>query len=111
MLSAHCIVFKTFAAAGIKWYSHLAQQPAAFRHWSSRDREWPASEFFSKSWRPVAVLSDGAVQQVASVIQGSPASQLFGVGESGQRAPLIENGDIIVKVIQLDLLFLQQCVL
>ena len=44
------------------------------------------------------VLNDN-ILQVLSVIQGSPASQLMGVGETGQRAPLIESGDIIVKVI------------
>ena len=53
----------------------------------------------AKSWCIIAACVDAVVRQVASVIQGSPASQLFGVGESGQRAPLIENGDIIVKVI------------
>jgi hypothetical protein len=36
--------------------------------------------------------------QVVNVIQGSPASQLMGTGESGQPAPLIESGDVIVKV-------------
>jgi hypothetical protein len=50
---------------------------------------------------------------VANIIQGSPASQLMGVGELGQRTPLIESGDIIVKVrayasaVMLAIMFLQ----
>jgi len=36
--------------------------------------------------------------QVLNIIQGSPASQLMGVGESGQRTPLIEISDNIIKV-------------
>ncbi len=41
---------------------------------------------------------DCSALQVLTIIQGSPASQLMGIGESGQRAPLIEIGDTIVKV-------------
>lgn len=44
----------------------------------------------------VSETSDGL--QVVNIIQGSPASQLMGVGESGQRTPLIEISDIIIKV-------------
>ncbi len=39
--------------------------------------------------------------QVVNIIQGSPSSQLVGMGETGQRIPLIETGDIIVKVLAL----------
>jgi hypothetical protein len=48
-----------------------------------------------RTFRPCA---QSVAVQVLNIIQGSPASQLMGVGESGQRAPLIELGDIIVKV-------------
>ena len=47
---------------------------------------------------PLLTGVDCSALQVLTIIQGSPASQLMGIGESGQRAPLIEIGDIIVKV-------------
>jgi len=71
---------------------HLAQQQLVAS--SDQVATWPNS--LSPLGIGVGETSDGL--QVLSVIQGSPASQLMGVGETGQRAPLIESGDIIVKV-------------
>jgi hypothetical protein len=54
----------------------------------------------SAAVRPCAFLcfAHFGIFQVVNIIQGSPASQLMGVGESGQRTPLIEISDIIIKV-------------
>ena len=46
----------------------------------------------------VSLFVDIENVQVVNIIQGSPSSQLVGMGETGQRIPLIETGDIIVKV-------------
>jgi hypothetical protein len=49
----------------------------------------------------VSLFVDTENVQVVNIIQGSPSSQLVGMGETGQRIPLIETGDIIVKVLAL----------
>ena len=90
------------AAAGggrCRAHSNLAQQPFTSWNRSQRDWGWLAGQFVAD---PLFTGVDCSALQVLTIIQGSPASQLMGIGESGQRAPLIEIGDIIVKVRSLD---------